>query len=146
MTIKTNIKRLLLLPLLLLPGLALALCPPHDPLGDTMCLDYTLPTENADGTPLTDLDTLRVYYGFTTGVYDLPGFLEVTDLSVTTFTTSGVIVIPSPGFDGGDVTVFFVMTALDDAGNESVFSNEVMKIKTFIDTLEPKSVIILIGT
>ncbi len=145
MNIKANIKRLALLPLLLLlPGLAMALCPPHDPLSDTMCLDYVLPTENVDGSPLTDLADLRVYYGFAPRVYD--GFLAITDLAVTTFTTSGVIVIPSPGLDGGDVGVFFAMTALDDDGNESAFSNEVLKVKTFLDTLAPKSVIILIGT
>lgn len=131
--------------LLLLPGMVIAACPPHDPLGDTMCLDYILPTENVDGSPLTDLDTLRVYYGFASRTYD--GFLTVTDLSVTTFTTSGVIVIPSPGPDGGDVTVFFAMTALDDDANESVESvNEATRIKTFLDTLEPKSVILIIAT
>jgi len=131
---------------MMLPGMAAAACPPHDPLGDTMCLDYLLPTENIDGSPLTDLESLRVYYGFASRTYD--GFLTVTDLNATSFVAEGgVISIPSPGPDGGDVTVFFAMTALDDDGNESVeSSNEATRIKTFLDTLAPKSVILIIET
>jgi len=142
--------------ILLIPSTAFAFCPPHDPLGDTMCLDYLIPTENVDGSTLTDLAVVRVHYGFSPNTYS--GTIDVTDLNLSTFTTTGAaITIPSPGPDGGDVIVYFTMTALDDDGNESgqatlqdretgeiIPGNEVTRIKTFPDGVGPKQVIILV--
>ena len=77
-------------------------------------LSWAAPTENVDGTPLTDLAGYRVYFGNRPRAYDESR--EVTDPSATSTT----IALPS-----GDYYV--AMTALDQEGNESAYSNEVLK-------------------
>ncbi len=85
-------------------------------------LAWDAPTTNADGTPLTDLAGFKAYYGTVTGVY--PNVIDVGN--VTTFIIGGLI-------EG--TTYFFVMTAYDTSGNESIYSSEVSSIK--IDTTPP---------
>jgi hypothetical protein len=72
------------------------------------------PTENVDGTPLTDLAGYRVYYGTSSRGYGNP-------VAVANPTQSSVE-IPAPSGN-----YYVAMTALDAEGNESAYSNEVLK-------------------
>ena len=80
----------------------------------TIGLDWVAPTENVDGTPLTDLAAYRIYYGSGSRSYD--DFLDVTDPTATSY---AVDVISG--------TYYVAMTAIDGDGNESAYSNEVIK-------------------
>lgn len=80
----------------------------------SMNLNWVAPTENVDGTPLTDLAGYRVYYGTSSRNYGAPVVLDDPTA------TSVEITAPS-----GDYYV--AMTALDAEGNESAYSNEVLK-------------------
>jgi len=81
------------------------------------------PTENVDNTPLVDLTQVNAYIGLQ------PGGLYDYGLRIFPETEEGASrcseIEISPG------TYYVVMTALDADGDESVFSNEV--IKTQID-------------
>ena len=77
-------------------------------------LSWEAPSENEDGSPLTDLAGFRVYWGASSRSYD------------------GSQAINSPAVTEWDVTLaagsyFFAVTALNDGGDESGFSNEVLK-------------------
>ena len=76
-------------------------------------LSWDTPTNNTDGTELTDLAGYKVYYGTSSGVYD--NVIDVAD--VTTYTLTDI----SPA------TYYFAVTAYDELGNESDYSNEVSK-------------------
>jgi len=80
----------------------------------SVTLSWVAPTENVDGTALTDLAGYRVYYGTGSRSYttmrDVPG-ASTTSTSLT--------------LSSGDYYV--AMTALDGEGNESAYSNEVIK-------------------
>jgi len=80
----------------------------------TVTLSWVAPTENVDGSALTDLAGYRVYYGTGSRSYttmrDVPG-ASTTSTSLT--------------LSSGDYYV--AMTALDGEGNESAYSNEVIK-------------------
>lgn len=121
--------------LALVGSAAYGACP--DPLPDnTVCLTWQAPTENVDGSPLTDLAGYNVYYGSESRTYEDPIPIEsATATDATLF--SGEVSIVSPGPQGGDVEVYFAMTALDEEGNESAFSNEVLKTVNFPDALPP---------
>ncbi|MGE0623708.1 MAG: hypothetical protein AB7I04_04560 [Pseudomonadales bacterium] len=80
----------------------------------TVTVNWVAPTENVDGTPLTDLAGYRVYYG--TGSRSYADMQEVPSRTAT----SASFALPS-----GDYYV--AMTALDGEGNESAYSNEVLK-------------------
>lgn len=77
-------------------------------------LGWVAPTENVDGTTLTDLAGFRIYYGTASRAYT--DMVEVTSPSATSHTLN----LPS-----GDYHV--AMTAMDAEGNESAYSNEVLK-------------------
>ncbi|MHC4708747.1 MAG: fibronectin type III domain-containing protein, partial [Planctomycetota bacterium] len=78
-------------------------------------LNWTAPTTNTDGSPLTDLGGYKIYYGPTSGNYtnnqDLPdpaaSSATVTDLTAGTW--------------------YFAVTAYNSTGQESDFSNEASK-------------------
>ena len=77
-------------------------------------LSWDPPTENTDGTPVTDLAGYKIYYGTSSGNYT-----TVVDVkNVTTFTITDL----PEGF-----TYYFAVTAYDIYGNESAFSDEVSK-------------------
>ncbi len=80
----------------------------------TVTLSWVAPTENVDGSPLTDLAGYRVYYG--TSPRNYTNMRDVANPSATSASFS----LPS-----GDYRV--AMTALDGQGNESAYSNEVVK-------------------
>ena len=77
-------------------------------------LNWQAPTENVDGSSLTDLAGYRIYYG--SGSRDYSDMIDVTNASAVTETLDLV---------SGDYYV--AMTALDQDGNESAYSNEVLK-------------------
>ncbi len=77
-------------------------------------LAWVAPTENVDGTPLTDLAAYRIYYGSGSRSYD--DFLDVTDPTATSY---AVDVISG--------TYYVAMTAINADGDESAYSNEVIK-------------------
>ncbi len=81
----------------------------------TALLSWTPPTENTDGSTLTDLAGYRIYYGTASGTY--------TDN----------ITIDNPGLTSYQIDNltpadwYFVITSLNSSGTESTFSNEVRK-------------------
>ena len=79
-------------------------------------VSWDIPTSNADGSPLTDLDGFNVHYG--------PASRSYTRLEVVNDETLSSVVIEDlePG------TWFFAVTAFDRAGNESAPSSEVSKV------------------
>ncbi len=79
----------------------------------TTTLDWMPPTMNVDGTPLLDLAGYNVYFGPESGMY--LDFRHLDNPGLATY----VLDLPSSG------SWFIVITALDSAGNESDFSNEV---------------------
>jgi hypothetical protein len=82
----------------------------------TTTLSWTAPTENEDGSALTDLGGYRIYYGTASREYSSE--LAVQDAGVTT----AVIENLSPG------TWYFAATALNGDGLESSLSNEVQRV------------------
>jgi hypothetical protein len=72
------------------------------------------PSENVDGTPLTDLSGFRIYYGEDSRAYSQT--LTVDDAAAVSHTLA-----LSTG------SYYVAMTAIDGDGNESAFSNEVLK-------------------
>lgn len=84
-------------------------------ISDTVSLNWQAPTQNTDGTALTDLSGYRIYYGLRSGAY--------TDsvLVGAAATTSHALQLESGEY-------YFAMTALDADGNESGYSNEVIKL------------------
>ena len=87
-------------------------------------LSWDPPTTNADGTPLTDLAGYNIYYGTTSGSYGLP----VTVGNVITYTVTNLL---------DTQAYYFAVTAYDTIGNESGYSNEVLKAATIVDTVPP---------
>ena len=77
---------------------------------------WDAPTTNADGSTLTDLAGFRVYYGKATN--DYTSMLQVNDAGAV----SAVIDNLEPG------TWYFVVVAVDEAGNQSANSAEVSKV------------------
>ncbi len=82
-------------------------------------LSWQAPTENVDGSPLTDLASYVIYFGRASRNYT--GNLAVTDGATTNWGFS------IPVADENDDRWFFAMTAIDGGGNESAYSNEVIK-------------------
>ena len=80
----------------------------------TTTLDWIPPTMNVNGTPLLDLAGYNVYFGPESGMY--LDFRHLDNPGLVTY----VLDLPSSG------PWFIVITALDLAGNESDFSNEVV--------------------
>jgi hypothetical protein len=77
-------------------------------------LSWTAPTQNTDGSDLTNLAGYKVYWGPSSRNYTQKA--NVNGASATSFTAS-----LTPG------TWFFAITALDSTGGESAKSNEVSK-------------------
>lgn len=78
-------------------------------------LAWIQPTQNTDGTPLTDLAGYRIYYGTALGSY--PSSVRLDNPGLT-----GYVVTPLL-----PATWFFVVTAFDTSGNESAYSNVATK-------------------
>jgi hypothetical protein len=81
-------------------------------------LSWQAPTQNEDGTTLTDLAGFKVYYG--PAVDNYPNVATINNPTVTTYLVENL----SPG------TWFFVVTAFDLSDNESEYSNPASKVVT----------------
>lgn len=77
-------------------------------------LSWVAPTENVDGSALTDLAGYKIYYGVQSG-----GYLDSIDVSGSAITQFD-LTVPIGSY-------YLAMTALDADGNESAYSNEVVK-------------------
>jgi len=77
----------------------------------SVTLNWTPPTENEDGTPLTDLAGYRIYWGTTPGVY--PNSVTLNNPGLTSYVVDNLV----PG------TYQFVATSFNSAGTESAYSN-----------------------
>src|SRR5579862_8906604 len=62
--------------------------PPTSPTTGSANLAWSVPTENTDGTPLTDLAGYHIYYGTTEGVWT--STVTVMDATETTYVVSGL--------------------------------------------------------
>jgi hypothetical protein len=80
----------------------------------SVTLSWQAPAENVDGTPLTDLAGYEIYFGEQSRNYFDSVYVAGSS------TTSKTIELP-PG------SYYFAMTAWDNEGNESAYSNEVIK-------------------
>jgi hypothetical protein len=82
----------------------------------SVTLSWTPPTENEDGTALTDLDGYRIYWGTTAGLY--PNSVTIDNESVSTYVIDNL----SPG------TYEFVATSFNTSGVESAYSSPATKV------------------
>jgi len=80
----------------------------------SVTLSWQAPAENVDGTPLTDLAGYEIYYGEQSRNYDDSVYVASGSA------TSKTIKLVSGSY-------YFAMTAWDVDGNESSYSNEVIK-------------------
>jgi hypothetical protein len=78
-------------------------------------LSWTPPTTNTDGTPLTNLAGYKVYWGPAQG--NFPNSVALNNAGLTSYVVQNLV----PG------TYYFVVTALNSSGAESVFSNTASK-------------------
>jgi hypothetical protein len=88
---------------------------PPPPTAGSATLTWSAPTQDAAGAQLRDLAGFRVYYSRTLGSYGTPR--TISNPGVTSFTIDNL----SAG------TWYFVVTAYDTSGNESVYSNTASK-------------------
>jgi hypothetical protein len=78
-------------------------------------LSWTAPTENEDGSPLTDLAGYKIYWATMSGPY--PNSVTINNPRITTYVIENL----APG------TYEFVSTAFNSAGVESTYSNTATK-------------------
>jgi hypothetical protein len=76
----------------------------------TAALSWVAPTENTDGTQLTDLAGFRIYFGSEADA--LSQEIDVADPTATSYSVSA---LPAGSW-------YFAIAAYDSMGNESVFS------------------------
>jgi len=80
-------------------------------------VSWTPPLENNDGSALTDLAGYKIYYGTTAGKYTTT--IDVNNTNITDYLIGNLT---------GPNTYYFVMTAYNSTGDESVYSNIASKI------------------
>ena len=78
-------------------------------------LSWTPPTQNSDGSPLTDLTGYKIYYGNESGNYQTS--IQIDNPGIAIY----VVEYLTPN------TYYFVLTAINSSGVESRFSNEVSR-------------------
>ena len=79
-------------------------------------LSWTAPTQNEDGTDLTDLAGYKLYWGTTPGTY--PNSVTIDNPTVTTYIVENL----APG------TYEFVATSFNTSGVESRYSGAATKV------------------
>lgn len=82
----------------------------------TATLTWTPPTQNIDGSPLTDLAGYIVYWGTSSGSYS--NSIRLSNPGLTSYVVDNLL---------NGTTYYFVTTAYNDVGLESSFSNEASK-------------------
>jgi hypothetical protein len=88
---------------------------PMDTGTGSVTLNWTAPTQNEDGSALTDLAGYRIYWGTTPGSY--PNSVTVDNPGLTTYVVEGLVA----------GTYEFVATAFNTAGVESRYSSPATK-------------------
>ncbi len=78
-------------------------------------LSWTPPTQNTDGSPLTDLAGYKIYYGNESGNYQTS--IQINNPGIATYVVESL----TPN------TYYFVSTAFNSNAVESAFSNEAVK-------------------
>ena len=81
----------------------------------SVTLSWSPPTENTDGSPLTDLVGYAFYWGTSPGSY--PNRVQVDDAAISSYVVDDLV--PD--------TYYFVATAIKSNGTESSYSNEAVK-------------------
>ena len=81
----------------------------------SMTLSWNPPTENSDGTALTNLAGYNIYFGKTQGNY--PNRIRISNPSVTTYLVENLL----------PATYFVVATSFNTMGVESAYSNVARK-------------------
>jgi hypothetical protein len=89
--------------------------PPPSPTGSAI-LSWSPPTQNTNGTTLTNLTGYRIRWGTTQGTY--PNSVLINNASARTYTVSNL----AAG------RWYFVITAVNSSGTESPYSNAVSKL------------------
>jgi hypothetical protein len=79
----------------------------------TVTLNWQAPTENSDGSPLTDLSGYKIYYGASAGNYS--SNIPVPNPGLTTYVVENLL----PG------RYYFAVTSYNSQGVESTMSPEV---------------------
>ena len=85
--------------------------PPAGPATGSATLSWTVPTENTNGTPLTNLAGYHIYYGTSAGAWTTT--ITVLEATETSYVVSGL----APG------TYYFAIVAFNTAGEDSPQSN-----------------------
>lgn len=79
-------------------------------------LSWIAPTQNADGSPLTDLAGYKIYYGKDSGTYDHE--ISIDNPGITTYVVDNLV--PD--------TYYFAATSFSFTGVESAYSGEAVRI------------------
>ncbi len=79
-------------------------------------MGWTPPTQNSDGSPLTDLAAYNIYYGTSQGRF--PDRIHIDKPGITSYVADNL----TPN------TYYFVATTENSLGIESGYSNEVVKV------------------
>jgi hypothetical protein len=83
-----------------------------DKCSNSVTVSWVNPTKNTDGTPLTDLATIKLYFGTTSRNYS--NEIALTDLSLNSL----ILTLPP------DNIYYFSLKAIKSSGAESAFSSE----------------------
>ena len=81
----------------------------------SVTLSWSAPTQNADGSTLTDLAGYKIYYGTNSGSYDQ--HVRIDNPSITTYVVEEL----SPA------TYYFAATSFNNSGVESEYSGEIIR-------------------
>ena len=79
-------------------------------------LSWAAPTQNADGSPLTDLAGYKIYYGTSSGIYDHE--ISINNPGTTTYVVDNLV--PD--------TYYFAATSFNSTGIESNYSGEAIRV------------------
>ncbi len=79
-------------------------------------LSWIPPTQNEDGSPLTDLAGYKIFYGTEQGNY--PTSIQINNPSISTYVVENLT----------PKTYYFVATAFNSSGVESALSNEAVQV------------------
>jgi hypothetical protein len=85
--------------------------PPASPTTGSASLSWTAPTENTNGTPLTNLAGYHIYYGTSVGAWT--STITILDATETSYIVDGL----APG------TYYFAVVAFNTDGDDSPQSN-----------------------
>ena len=128
--LKSSFYYVFAISLLLLAASTLMMTGAVEKASATISLNWTAPTTNTDGTPLTDLQGYKVYYG------------SGSPCNYTTTLNAGNVTTYLINLASG--TYCFAVTAYDTAGNESAYSNIVYKTEAASDTTAPTVTVFIV--